>query len=144
MAEALFNQKASEMGLKNFHAKSAGIYAKQGNEADPRAVTVAQEFDVCLEGHRAKPITNETIEEADAIFVMDALNEAGLLGKYPKTWKKLYMLGSFQENGNLKEGEIKDPYNGDIDDIRQCYKILNSVVQNLVVNMTESYHQNVN
>ena len=138
MAEALFKQKASKLGLKNVHVMSAGIYAKQGIGADPRSVTVAQEFDLCLKGHRAKPITEEIIGEADAIFVMDSLNEAGLLDKYPQTWKKLYRLGSFQENGNFKETEIKDPYNGDIDDIRRCYKILKSAVQNLAVSMTES------
>ena len=144
MAEALFKQKASMLGLKHVHVMSAGIYAKQGTGADPRSVIVAQEFDVCLKGHRAKPVTDEIIEEADAIFVMDSLNEAGLLRKYPTAWKKLYMLGSFKESGNLKDGEIKDPYNGDIDDIRRCYKILQSVVQNLVMNMTESYNHNVN
>ena len=143
MAEALFKQKASKLGLKNVRAMSAGIYAKQGIGADPRSVTVAQEFDICLKGYRAKPITMEIIEEADAIFVMDSLNEAGLLGRYPTAWKKLYMLGSFSESGPLKKGEIEDPYNGDIDDIRRCYKILHSTVLNLVVNITESCKRNV-
>jgi protein-tyrosine-phosphatase len=76
------------------------------------------------------------VEKADAIFVMDYLNEAGLLGKFPKAWKKLYMLGSFTTGEKREKIEIEDPYNGDIDDIRRCYKTLRSAVQNLVMNIT--------
>ena len=137
MAEALFKQSASSTGLKNFSAMSAGIYAKPGTGADPRSVTVAEEFGVRLNGHRAQPITREIIENADAIFVMDSPNEAGLLGKYPKVYKKLYMLGSFTEGGQLRNGEIEDPYNGDHDDIRRCYKIIQSGVHRLVMALAE-------
>ena len=105
--------------------------------ADPRSVAVAQEFGVRLNGHRAQPITEEIVENADAIFGMDSLNEAGLLDKYPKAWKKFYMLGTFTEGGQLKNGEIEDPYNGDNDDIRRCYKILQSGVHRLVMDLAE-------
>jgi protein-tyrosine phosphatase len=136
MAEAIFNKDASTKGLENLRAESAGIYAKQGHGADPRAVTAAQELGLCLKDHRARPINQEMVEKADAIFVMDYLNEAGLLGKFPKAWKKLYMLGSFTTGEKREKIEIEDPYNGDIDDIRRCYKTLRSAVQNLVMNIT--------
>ena len=138
MAEALFNQKASKLGLKHVQAMSAGIYAKQGNSADPRSITVAQEFGICLKDHRARPINQKMVDEADAVFVMDSLNEAGLLDSYPKAWKKLYLLGSLKSNGDIKKKDIQDPYNGEIDDVRRCYEILESAVQNLVSTIAES------
>jgi protein-tyrosine-phosphatase len=137
MAEALFKQNADKMGLKNFHVRSAGIHAKPCAGADPRSLAVAQEFGVNLNQHRARPITRELIENADAIFVMDSLNEARLLDRYPQSWRKLYPLSSFCKPGQIKNGEISDPYRGDIEDVRRCYHILQACVQRLVTSLVE-------
>ena len=137
MAEELFKQKASTVGLKNLHVSSAGIHAKQCAGADPRSITVAQEFGVNLSHHRAQRITKEIIENADAIFVMDSLNEAKLLDKYPEAWKKLFLLSLFCQAGQLKKGEIDDPYKGGIDEIRLCYYKVRSCVHHLVLSLAE-------
>jgi len=135
MAEALFKQKASEAGLKNFRVMSAGVYAKQDAEADPRSIEVAPEFGVRLNEHRARPLTDDLIESADAIFVMDALNESGLLRRYPASWRKVHMLGAFFGTHHSSNGEIPDPYEGGIEDVRRCYDRLQSGIHHLVMHL---------
>ena len=137
MAEALFKQNAATMGLKNFHVSSAGISAKPCAGADPRSLVVAKELGINLGKHRARPVTEEIVENTDAIFVMDSINEARLLEKYPKVWRKLYPLSSFCKPGQIKNGEISDPYRGDIEDVRRCYHILQACVQRLVTSLVE-------
>ena len=137
MAEALFKQNATTMGLKNFHVSSAGINAKPFSGADPRSLVVAKELGINLGKHRAQQVTEEIIENADAIFLMDSINEARLLEKYPKAWRKLYPLSSFCKPGQIKNGEISDPYKGDIEDVRRCYHILQASVQRLVTSLVE-------
>jgi protein-tyrosine-phosphatase len=114
---------------------SAGVYAKQDAEADPRSIEVAPEFGVRLNEHRAKPLTDDLIESVDAIFVMDALNESGLLRRYPASWRKVHMLGAYFGTHHSSNGEIPDPYEGGIEDVRRCYDRLQSGIHHLVMHL---------
>ena len=52
-----------------------------------------------LAEHRAAPVAADLIEHADAIFVMDYLNEARLLGQYPAARGKVFLLGAYGRVG---------------------------------------------
>lgn len=106
---------------------SAGLDAKPGRPADARAIRVAGEFGVSLAEHKACLLTTMMIDDADVVFVMDGINEARLLHRFPQARKKTMLLGAFAAQRQFGD-EIPDPYNEDEDAIRQCYAVITGCV----------------
>ena len=74
------------------------------------------------------------VQEADAIFAMDFQNKAELLTLYPDSKHKIFMLSAYL-NGSRQYGEIPDPYLGDIETTRNCYRTLQTCVRNLAADV---------
>src|SRR5579885_335754 len=121
MAEALLRRSCAVL------ARSAGLQASNGRAADPRAIRIAPEFGVSLDRHAAAPLTEDLVREADVIFVMDGLNEARLLERFPAVRGKVRLLGAFAPQA-MGDCEIPDPYEGREQDVRDCYRILERCV----------------
>ncbi len=103
-------------------AVSAGLFARPGKPADTRMVETARRmFNIDLSSHSATPLEREHVRQADAIFVMDRLNEMDLLKRFPEASAKLFLLGEFS-SGTLpaRDVEIPDPYSGTRADLQQC------------------------
>lgn len=135
MAAALLEKYLSELGRNDISVSSAGLRAKPGRGADGRALMVARQFGVSLEGHRARALEREMVEQADAIFVMDSLNEAGVLGRFPQAASKVFLLGVYA-GGESQPTEIMDPYDGDGADIHRCYEVIQSSVRRLILDLS--------
>ena len=133
MAAALLEQAAATKDIK-IHSDSAGLHAVIGNHAHEWAQTAAAEMGIPLAAHRAKMLTKDIVEQADAILAMDLQNVAELLNLYPHFKRKIFMLSAC--SGNLRLNEIPDPYFGDLDITRQCYRVLNACVQNMLASLT--------
>jgi protein-tyrosine-phosphatase len=86
---------------------------------------------ISLATHRAKLLTREMVDAADAIFAMDFQNKAELLTLYPDAADKIHMLSSYAE-GAWKCREIPDPYLGDLEVTRYCARQLQTCIQNLL------------
>ncbi len=98
---------------------SGGLRAVDGASAHPWAVKAAHELGLSLENHRAQRVTPELVGDADAIFVMDRVNEAELLAQYPKARTKTYMLGDCSDS---RAGlDILDPDGTTYEQVRRCY-----------------------
>jgi protein-tyrosine-phosphatase/predicted ATP-grasp superfamily ATP-dependent carboligase len=120
MAEMLLQR---ELGATSpIVVKSAGVLAKPGSMADQRAILIGREFGIALDQHRAQPFSQDLLEQSDLICVMDYLNWALLLERYPEAAPKVVLLA---------DGEIEDPYAGSPDDIRQCYRFLHECITKL-------------
>ena len=115
-ASALF----ARAGLRSV---SAGLNARPGRAADARAIRVAREFGVSLADHTASALTTPMIDGADVIFVMDAVNEARLLFRFPQASQKTLLLGSFAPQRRAA-AEIPDPYHEDDKAILRCYEVI--------------------
>jgi protein-tyrosine-phosphatase/predicted ATP-grasp superfamily ATP-dependent carboligase len=138
MAAALLRRQLENIdSAHEIWIASAGTSAKPGG-ADPRACEVATEFGITLESHRTQPLTADVIRRADVIFVMDFLNEAELLGRYPEAAPKVFLLGENAQRLGSEPAEIKDPYNGDIADIRRCYHRLDGQIRTLATMLSSS------
>jgi protein-tyrosine phosphatase len=129
MAEALLKRRlaSSNAGVS---ICSAGLHAEGGRPADARVQVVARSYGVSLEHHRAERVTDAHIGRADLILLMDVLNEAELLGRYPHARPKTLRLGSWLGDGR-RDREIFDPYDGDDTDIHRCCELIQSAVDNL-------------
>lgn len=118
---------AAQFASAGLRSVSAGLHARPGRAADERAMRIASEFGVSLARHEAALLTEAMIEEADVVFVMDRINEARLLFRYPRARKKLLLLGAFA--AQRPDGdEIPDPYNEDEQAIRECYETISHCV----------------
>jgi protein-tyrosine-phosphatase/predicted ATP-grasp superfamily ATP-dependent carboligase len=129
MAAELLRQYLSDDSRPKISIASAGLHAKPERGADTRAIRVAKEFGISLDTHRVQEVTKGLIDQADVIFVMDFLNEAKLLTKYPYAKHKTLMLGAFGAKNNMNQIEIPDPYAGDIHSIRHCYQSIESNIR---------------
>jgi protein-tyrosine-phosphatase len=102
---------------------SAGLRANPAREADPRARALAPQFGICLDDHRATPLTPAMVEENDLLLVMDYHNEAELLTRFPNARGKVWLLREYVEQ-RPKDTEIPDPYLGDEADLwRVCQEL---------------------
>lgn len=108
LAEALFRRHSAAVAAGGVRVRSAGLAAKPGREADARAVAAGRAMGVDLEAHRAQPLTQQLVDDADVIYVMDRLNEAQLLTRFPTARPKLRRLGSLARAG--RSDVIADPY----------------------------------
>lgn len=136
MAAALLKEALRVRGQRT-GVESAGLHADPLKPADPRAIVAAEAFGVSLRDHRAIPLTPDLVRRADAIFVMDAFNEAELLGRFPYARGKVYFLRAC---GRPSQGvvEIDDPYRGDLADVTRCYRILHECVEELAARLVPS------
>jgi protein-tyrosine-phosphatase len=135
MAEALLQRELNHLPPeKAVRSTSAGLHAVPGNPAHPWALTASAEFGISLENHRARILTAEMVREADAIFAMDFQNKAELLTLYPDSRQKIFMLSAYL-HGPGRNREIPDPYFGDVESTRNCYRILQTCVRNLAADL---------
>ena len=116
--------------------RSAGVAAKDGRGADSLALTLAPAFGVSLDDHRAQSLTDELIRSSDALFVMDYLNEARLLARFPEARRKTWLLGAFDPDHSRSSTEIADPYGKGEEAVRGCFLRLNRCVEQLVHQLT--------
>jgi protein-tyrosine phosphatase len=133
MAEQLLRLACDQAGSPAPEIRSAGVRARGGRAADSRAIDLAPEFGVSLLAHRATALTPEAVSDADLIVVMDFLNEAELLTRYPSVVPKLRMIGEYLgEGGAGAELELPDPYMQDAAAVRACFIRLQQGIQRLV------------
>jgi protein-tyrosine-phosphatase len=130
MAEQLMKQEVSQRTPKPVRIASAGLHATPGKAAHPWSIAASADFGISLENHRAQLLTAEMMQEADAIFAMDFQNKAELLALYPDSAHKIFMLSAYLD-GPGQNREIPDPYYGDVDATRSCYRVLQTCVRNL-------------
>jgi protein-tyrosine-phosphatase len=135
MAEALFHKELGPpiVDERSLCIASAGLHATPGNPAHPWALAASPEFGIALDQHRAQLLTAEMVQEADAIFAMDFQNKAELITLYPDSAHKVFMLRSCVQTSG--QAEIPDPYFGDVETTRNCYRMLQACVQDLAANL---------
>ena len=134
MAEFLMKKELSQQRLADAQSVrifSAGLHANPGREAHPWMQEAASGLGISLGSHRAKLLTREMVDQADAIFAMDFQNKAELLKLYPDAAGKICMLSAYAE-GPWKDREIPDPYLGDVEVTRHCAGQLEICIHNLL------------
>jgi protein-tyrosine-phosphatase len=101
---------------------SAGTHAIAGNPAAPNSVKAIREIGADISAHRSQPITDELVEWADRILVMEMRHAQSVRQRHAGADEKVQLLGTF---GGLVE--IDDPYGSWIftyrrrrEDIRRC------------------------
>jgi protein-tyrosine-phosphatase len=130
-AEALLKSSGISALVPGLRVASAGLHANPGRPADPRGVAVALEQGLDLSGHRASMLDAALVAAADLLLVMDHVNAAELVSRYPQSAQKVVLLGSF-DPVNAGDPAIPDPYTGDLDAVRESYRRVSAAVAGLM------------
>jgi protein-tyrosine phosphatase len=130
-AEALLKRPDVAARLPGLRVSSAGVHALPGKSADPRGVKIAREQGVDLGGHRATQLDARIVEAADLLVVMDFLNEAEVVSRYPAAARKVTLLGGF-DPGRPRNPAVPDPFSGDLDAVRASFLRVANATEGLV------------
>ena len=100
--------QADEREDLEVEVQSASTLGLEDRPADPHAVAVCAEVGVDIGDHDAQPLTDELIDWADYVLVMEYRHAAHIREHHPQAGEKVLMLGNF--GGNAPE--IADPIGG--------------------------------
>jgi protein-tyrosine-phosphatase len=130
MAEAMFKAFLPEDLLRSIAVSSAGTHAAEGLPAEPNAVRVMQELCADLSGHRSRMVAPEWVAAADLVLVMERLHTIQIRDFADICETEIRLLGEF--GGQAKNGEIKDPYGGDLARYRKTAMQIRACLDGLI------------
>ena len=120
LAAAAFARETSSRG-RSVQVTSAGLGARPGDPADPRAIDSAEERGLRLESHRARTLDTAQVDGGGVIFVMDHLNLGRILNRFPAAADRVFLLGGCRPDGRVVLTEILDPVSGTLSDVRATH-----------------------
>jgi protein-tyrosine phosphatase len=109
VAEALLQSRAGELGLP-ISVRSAGSWAHRGNPATSNAIRAARELGVEIEGHRARPLDDHLIRDADLVLALAREHRDEILYLVSEAAPKTFTL---KELAALLEALLPSPVHAD-------------------------------
>lgn len=131
MAEAIFNHWNTISDIKAF---SAGVAAHKGSKASQNsAVVVEANTGVNIANREAVQLTQEQVHNSDLILTMTYGIKNYLVSLFPDCKNKIYVLNEYVG----EEGEISDPYGGDISVYNETFNSLKKHIDLLLSKLKE-------
>lgn len=114
MAAALFNAYAEKMqhaSVTSWQAFSAGLYTMDGLPVSEAAVSVLQEIDIDISGHRSVQLTEELLQKADMVATMTRSQRDLIREILPEQKNKIKMLSEWALGPDEKHlKDVLDPF----------------------------------
>lgn len=114
---------------------SAGTMVSEGHPAAEDAVTYAVEFGLSLENHRARQLSEELLDDADLVLVMDRSHEKMILAFWSHHREKVRYMTEFDPRGKGKKKDVADPYGNSARAYRKSFQLIERCVDGLVENL---------
>lgn len=130
LAEVLLKRELRSLGAEDIAVSSAGIYAYPGSPPDPRMVDYLTKGGIAYEPHESRGITQEEVEQADLIIVMQKDHARTIESSWPKAAGKVELFGKFI-SGDWTEDDVMDPYGKSSYHYRVAQSQISLGVQNL-------------
>jgi protein-tyrosine-phosphatase len=89
-------------------------------------VLAARRLGADLHGQRSVALTREMLQLADAVFVFDERNLAGVLATDPRVLARVHLLGALNPDGPAM---IDDPYNTPPEAIDRVFRQIATAVE---------------
>ena len=131
LAHKLLEKEIETHSLYNISVSSAGLWAYPGNPPDPKIVEHLLQKGIRVKEHQARQITQEDVDWADHILVMEKNHKEALAEKWPEAKEKVELLGKFA-SGGLAEDEIIDPFGKSKYHYRLAEAQITVAIENLV------------
>lgn len=120
MAAGIFKKIVKEKKLKNVEISSAGIAANNTSPATKNAIEVCQNIDIDIREHISRSVFDVNLYAIDKFVVMTKSHRDALL-KLRVNSDKIYILN----------GEIVDPFGGDLTAYEACRDKIYAVLDQL-------------
>jgi len=114
MAEAIAKKI---FNCNDVNVTSAGLSVYLPLPASENAVEALKKYDIFINDHISKRITEEDIKNADLIITMAKSHKQYLLSHYPKYRDKIYTLYEYSQN---IDKDVDDPYGCDLETYKKC------------------------
>ena len=111
LAEMLLKNEVELNNLDNISVSSAGLLAYPGNPPDSRMVDYLSKTGIPVKQHWSRQITEEDMDWADLILVMEKDHVKMIEKSWPEMTGKVELLGKYISEGPATD-DIIDPYHG--------------------------------
>ena len=128
LAAAALSREAAVRG-RAVRVSSAGLSARPGDPADPRALESGRARGLPIEAHRSRLLGMPQVWSADAIFVMDHYNLGRIISRFPESAERVFLLGGCQPDGGMALTEIHDPVSGSLADVEIAHDAVIAAVR---------------
>lgn len=125
MAKQVFLKLLSKESIGGIEVDSAGINAWEGDPATEGAIDALQEKGYETEGHRAKKLNQELINQADFVLCMTEVQKRNVCSIFTGSKDKIYLLSEFvymDTDEKLADKDIFDPYGLPPEIYKNCLK----------------------
>ncbi len=127
LAEGLAKKYLQDKQNKNIDIQSRGLFVT-ALKAKEETIKVAKKLNIDLSNHIAKPITEQDLKIATAIFVMESFHKSYIEGLFPKYKQKVFTLYKYALN---KDKDVQDPYNLGLLKYEQCLEELQFLINKI-------------
>lgn len=128
-AEYYMRNQLTYRGLDGLDVDSGGSVALDDPRSPLTARTVATNYGVDLAGHRAVESSDESIETADLLLVMDYKNYHTYATRHPSVTDRLFLLRIFEPSSGMR---IPDPHGYDESVFESVYADIADAVSTVV------------
>lgn len=119
MAEALLRHILERESMASqYSVSSAGTSAFPGMPASYNAIEALAKLGIDLSFHSSSAVSKEAVDNAVLILTMTAAHKKYLQQLHPEAAGKTFTLKEYAGDG--KDGDISDPFGGDIDTYIYC------------------------
>lgn len=120
LAEAIARRLLAKAGRTDVVVSSAGLGAIDGSGASTGALEIAREHGLDLEAFQSRRVTEQILEGAHLVLVMEMAHRPGVLGIYPRADTKTHLLGTLAGASPADAG-VPDPFGGSLESYRRTY-----------------------
>lgn len=132
MAAAYFRALCNKTGRQDITVSSAGVFALDGGNVSSQSAAVMEELGINMSSFQSSMLTRDLLEESDLIITMTSTHRAHVMRILPEAAGKTRMLLEFS---SLSGGDVDDPFGGDIEDYRSCFKQMKEALDNLFLDL---------
>ena len=136
LAKALMLNEIANNHIKGIEVSSAGTGACPGAPADPEMVKFLKEKDIPKGEHSSRMISEEDVNWADLILVMETFHYDYIIKSWPESGAKIEMLGKYIAPDHFAD-EIIDPYGRSIYQYRVAQSQISLAISNLLKAVSE-------
>jgi len=127
LAEAIARRAFEEAGDVDFDVSSAGTFATDGGRASSGSLEVARANGLDLEGFVSRQLTDEMLDEADIVLVMEPGHRSAVLGLSPQADLKTRLLGELG-GSHGPDAAVPDPFGGSGEAYRRTFRRLEEMI----------------
>ncbi len=127
MAEVIFRNFSHNMEIE---AISRGLVVLFPEPSNPKGELVLKNHDLLLENHVSKQLEKEDIDEETLVLTMTVTQKYKVIEEYDGK-ENVFTIKEFVK----EEGDVIDPYGGDLMDYENCYIELARLIKKTVVKL---------